>query len=203
VEAGARREQKTKRVRRQAHENFWEFTTMLARVVTLRFNSLLDGFDDAPLRELVKDKEVIAIRDHFFIKDEVPYLAVMVSYRPQPVPAAPAPTTTPAQRKRDESWREWVGEADVPLFNALRDWRSQRCKREGLPPYVICTNRQLAAMILARPDSLTKLGEIEGFGQAKLQKYGKDILALLAPATAPPTAAQSAAEDGEQEKEIP
>jgi hypothetical protein len=38
---------------------------------------LLDGFDDAPLRELVKDKEVIAIRDHFFIKDEVPYLAVM------------------------------------------------------------------------------------------------------------------------------
>ena len=28
------------------------------------------------------------MRDHFFIRNEVPYLAVIVSYRPQPVQAA-------------------------------------------------------------------------------------------------------------------
>jgi hypothetical protein len=29
---------------------------MLARVITLRFNGMLDGFDDAPLRDFIKDK---------------------------------------------------------------------------------------------------------------------------------------------------
>jgi hypothetical protein len=41
---------------------------MLARVLTLRFNSLTDGLDDSPLRELIKDKEVLAIRENFFMR---------------------------------------------------------------------------------------------------------------------------------------
>lgn len=107
---------------------------MLARVLTLRFNTLLDGFDDAPLRDFIKDKEVLAIRDHFFVKNEAPYLAVIVSYRPLPVAAAREvkPANGQSSHKRDESWREYVAESDVPLFNALRDWRNERSRREGL-----------------------------------------------------------------------
>lgn len=154
---------------------------MLTRVFTLRFNGLLDAFDDAPLRDFIKDKEVIAVRDHFFLRQDQPYLVVIVNYTLKPIPteAATAKPGDQKQKQKDESCREYVGEADLPLFNALRDWRMARCKREGLPPYVICTNRQLAAMIAARPQSLAQLGEIEGFGKAKLERYGADILALL------------------------
>jgi hypothetical protein len=56
---------------RGAHENFFGIP-MLARVLTLRFNSLTDGLDDAPLREFIKDKEVLAIREHFFKKKILP-----------------------------------------------------------------------------------------------------------------------------------
>ena len=35
---------------------------MLARVVTLRFDPVLEGFDDEPLQEFLKAKEVFAIR---------------------------------------------------------------------------------------------------------------------------------------------
>ena len=45
---------------------------MLARVVTLRFDSLLEAFDDGPLQEFLKAREVFAIRDHFFVRNEVP-----------------------------------------------------------------------------------------------------------------------------------
>jgi hypothetical protein len=155
---------------------------MLARVLTLRFNSLMDGLDDAPLREFIKDKEVLAIREHFFMRNELPYLALLVTYN---IPV-PQPNTAPAQQagnqpgRREESWREWVAEADIPLFNALRDWRAERSKQDGLPPYVICTNRQLAAMIADRPQTLAKLGQVEGFGKNKLERYGKEILTVLA-----------------------
>ena len=50
---------------------------MRARVVTLRFDPLLEAFDDAPLQELLKAREVFSIRNHFFVWDEVPpYLVI-------------------------------------------------------------------------------------------------------------------------------
>jgi ATP-dependent DNA helicase RecQ len=144
---------------------------------------MIEGFDDAPLRDFIKDKEVHALRDHFFVRNDMPYLAVMVSYSltplSQPVPGAA--TGKPQSGKGDESWRHLISEAEVPLFNTLRDWRSARCKRDGVPPYVICNNRQLAAIVKARPQSLAALGQIEGFGEAKLRSYGAEILALTAP----------------------
>ena len=175
---------------------------MLARVITLRFNGMLDGFDDAPLRDFIKDKEVISIRDHFFIHYEQPYLAMIVTYTLKPLPtAAAAPRPDRRSKRRDEAWREFVAEADVPLFNTLRDWRAARAKRDGVPLYVICDNRQLAAIVAARPQTLAALGEVEGIGKAKLERYGADILSVLARGQAeePPSveAPNPAAETGQ------
>jgi superfamily II DNA helicase RecQ len=48
------------------------------------------------------------------------------------------------EKGRDESYKEMLTETDWPLFNVLREWRAGRSKEEGIPPYVICTNLQLA-----------------------------------------------------------
>ena len=44
---------------------------------------------------------------------------------------------------------------------------------------MICTNRQLAEMVSSRPESMSRLGAIEGIGKAKLENYGQDLLAIL------------------------
>ncbi len=150
---------------------------MLARVITLRFNSMLESFDDEPLRDFIKDKEVFSIRDHFFTRNDTPYLALVIAYS---MPPQLVPERNGAEKKRDESWRESVPEKDVPLFNTLRDWRNELGKRGGLPPYMIFTNRQLASIVATRPESLTKLTEIEGIGKVKADKYGKDVLKIVA-----------------------
>lgn len=64
------------------------------------------------------------------------------------------------------------------LFNILRDWRSQRCKKEGVPPYIIFTNQQLAMIVKKRPQSISELTKIEGIGNGKAQKYGDDVLSI-------------------------
>ena len=151
---------------------------MLARVLTLRFDPALEAFDDEPLQEFLKAKEVFAIRDYFFVRNEVPYLAVIVTYglRPPTLVSSPPEKT----KGRDASWRAQVSDADLPLFNALRDWRAERAKRDGIPSYVVCTNKQLATMVNVRPGSLSRLGAIDGIGKAKLKNYGQELLALLA-----------------------
>ena len=172
---------------------------MLARVMTLHFDTVLGGFDDTPLREFLKDKDVLAIRDHFFIRNDVPYLALIVTYT-LPHLASPAAPAAPAHQP-EPSWRTLITPEEVPLFNTLRDWRLERSKQEGLPPYVdVCTNKMLAAMIKARPQSLTQLGSIEHFGKAKLEKYGRALLALLATAgnrqpITPPATPNGSADD--------
>ena len=49
---------------------------MQVRVVTLRFDPVLEAFDDSPLQELLKGREVFTIRDHFFVRNGVPYLGL-------------------------------------------------------------------------------------------------------------------------------
>ncbi len=154
---------------------------MLIRVITLRFSIAMDGFDDRPLTEFIKDKSVVSLREHFFIRNETPYLVVVVVYDPVQE-AAPANTTggkNGNRKKRDESWRTLLQDEDMPLFDSLRSWRSERCKKEGVPPYVICNNKQLAGVVKARPQSIAALMQIDGIGKAKADKYGQEILALL------------------------
>lgn len=64
------------------------------------------------------------------------------------------------------------------LFNLFREWRSKRSRKEGVPPYVLFNNNQLAQIVIKRPQSLAELSKIEGIGKAKLEKYGQEILEI-------------------------
>lgn len=153
---------------------------MNVRVFTLRFASLHDGFDDTALREFVRDKEIHSVREHFFTRNDAPYLAVLVTYSEPAVPI-PAERRTSDRPPRDESWRQLLTKQTEPLFESLRSWRSARAKSEGIPPYVIFTNRQLAEIVSSRPASLAALSEVEGVGRAKCELYGLAVLGLLGP----------------------
>ncbi len=49
---------------------------MHVRIFTLRFNPFTEGFDDSAVADFMKDKEVLSINDHFFVKDDVALLAL-------------------------------------------------------------------------------------------------------------------------------
>lgn len=149
---------------------------MLVKVLSLSFDSAYGGFNDALVTSFLKDKEVISIRDYFFIRNEIPYLALIIKYFPYREEVARASPVEGQPVKKDEEWRGLLTESDMGLFNILRDWRSQRCKKEGLPPYILFTNGQLAQIVKNRPQSLPELMKIDGIGKAKVEKYGNDIL---------------------------
>jgi len=81
-------------------------------------------------------------------------------------------------RKRREAAAE-LPPHDQPTFEALRAWRRDEAARQHLPPYVIFHDRTLVEIAHARPASLAALAEIGGVGQAKLDRYGEGVLALI------------------------
>ncbi len=68
---------------------------------------------------------------------------------------------------------------DAKLFEDLRTWRRQTAGAVGVPPYVIFHDATLAAIVEAKPADLAALRKIAGIGEAKLERHGAGILALL------------------------
>jgi ATP-dependent DNA helicase RecQ len=152
---------------------------MLFRVFTLAFEPGTERFDDAPVRDYIADKDVEGIEHQFFMQEGRAYLAVIVRCRGVRSPAAASDAKGDSRRRRDESWRDLLDPKDWPLFERLREWRGDTTRAEGIPSYVICNNRQLAEIVKRRPRTLAALAEVNGFGEAKLKKYGKTLLEML------------------------
>jgi DNA helicase-2/ATP-dependent DNA helicase PcrA len=71
-------------------------------------------------------------------------------------------------------------EAGGPVAEALRAWRRKRAEADGVPAYVVFNDRTLAALAERRPRSRGELLAVEGIGPAKLDRYGDELLGLLA-----------------------
>jgi DNA helicase-2/ATP-dependent DNA helicase PcrA len=70
---------------------------------------------------------------------------------------------------------------DEGLYEALRAWRAGRAKELGQPAYCVFTDATLAAIAEQKPTDVAALVAIPGIGQAKLDKFGDDVLALVTP----------------------
>lgn len=65
------------------------------------------------------------------------------------------------------------------IFHALRQWRNEKAFSEGKQPFMIFNNATLKATAETQPSQLDQLPNIKGWGPAKIQKYGHEILELL------------------------
>ncbi|HOY50867.1 MAG TPA: DNA helicase RecQ [Prolixibacteraceae bacterium] len=68
---------------------------------------------------------------------------------------------------------------DPELFKMLKDLRKSIAKKHNLPPYVIFQDPSLADMSIQYPITLDELQKIQGVGQGKAQRYGKEFVALI------------------------
>ncbi|MGI8457492.1 MAG: ATP-dependent DNA helicase UvrD2 [Propionibacteriaceae bacterium] len=69
---------------------------------------------------------------------------------------------------------------DEQTVEALRDWRRAKAKEQSLPAFCIFTDATLIAIAEARPSSGSELTRIGGIGTAKMEKYGAELIAILA-----------------------
>lgn len=121
--------------------------------------------------------------------------------RPRSSSSAPArPATGPTRKKRAAPAKcrvcgillasgaeRKVGRCDncpptyeEATFEALRDWRKDVAQETAMPAFVIFTDATLTAIAEARPQSLQELSRLAGVGRTKLERYGEDVLRILA-----------------------
>ncbi|MES9519076.1 DNA helicase RecQ [Streptomyces capoamus] len=76
-------------------------------------------------------------------------------------------------------------DALLPAFEALRAWRAEQAREQGVPAYVIFHDATLREIVTRWPGSVRELGTVGGVGEKKLATYGEGVLQVLASLNGP------------------
>ena len=86
---------------------------------------------------------------------------------------ASAPATVKSEPEPEVSSNEST------MFQRLVELRRQLAAEQGVPPYVIFQDKSLRHMAAVLPGNPEEFAKIVGVGQAKLEKYGSQFMAVI------------------------
>jgi len=69
--------------------------------------------------------------------------------------------------------------ADIELKEYLREWRRNTAREKGVAAFVVLHDSALEDLCLVEPSNLQELRRVSGFGDKKVQMYGKQILEAI------------------------
>jgi DNA topoisomerase-3 len=72
-----------------------------------------------------------------------------------------------------------AADIDQTLLETLKLWRKAESKKRKVPAYRILSDRSLEALAAQKPCDRTRLLEVHGIGEAKLELYGDSLLHLI------------------------
>lgn len=128
---------------------------------------LLDGY----LHQTADKYSVIRMGDIKPLKDPNTHVLIR-TYRNR----EPAGQEKSRSRKRTDS----LTKAGYELFEGLRQLRLEIAREEGLPPYIIFSDKTLIEMSIKAPTHKQEMMNVSGVGEAKYQKYGERFADTIA-----------------------
>ena len=85
----------------------------------------------------------------------------------------------PKKRKLATVEETYADNKHPKLIKTLTKWRTTRAKEEGMPAYVILTQKSLLAIADQLPRNSKELLKISGLGKMKVQRYGDELLQIV------------------------
>lgn len=144
---------------------------MKVNVFTIRLASGKFASDQKVLNDFLETVEFIK-SDVYLVEGEDDYWSVLIhSEEKKP--------ELKSGRKKDEIREEDLRPEQLDAYTALKKWRTQKSLDWNIPPFMICHNSELLDIALKRPETLSDLRNIKGFGELKVENHGEEILAIV------------------------
>jgi ribonuclease D len=88
---------------------------------------------------------------------------------------------TPPEEETEDAHQEdlELDSIEMEIYDALSEWRNHKANEENLAPFIIARNSWLKQIIKLRPSSIKQLYGIKDFGERRVNKYGKEIIAII------------------------
>jgi superfamily II DNA helicase RecQ len=139
---------------------------------------------EAEMNGFLRGHRVLAVKKEFVADGENSFWTFCVEYLDGVAVAAAA---VGGRRPPKVDYKEVLTPEEFEVFSRLRDWRKAAAGKEGVPVYAVLTNEQLAQVVQKKVKTKAGLKDIEGVGEARMEKYGAALLRLLGVPEGPPT----------------
>lgn len=143
---------------------------------------LLRGLRPQTVREIIR----FLLEEGILVLSDGPYPVVRLGERKR----EPANLLMPVLREEASAVRrEERQKANVPeelegsaaeLFQRLRALRARTAKLQGVPAYVVFSDKTLRELAVTRPQDLEEFRLVSGIGEVKAKRYGKAFLEEIA-----------------------
>ena len=137
--------------------------------------------EESEMNSFLRSHRVLTVRKEFVADGGNSCWAFCVEY----LEGEPAGGLRLGVKPPKVDYREVLKPEEFELFSRLRDWRKGVAEKEGVPVYAVLTNEQLAQVVQGKRASKVDLKEIDGIGDARVEKYGESLLRVLGAAHGP------------------
>ena len=76
-----------------------------------------------------------------------------------------------------------IAEESQELFEELRILRKRLADQQAIPAYIVLSDKTLHLLAIQKPVTLEEFGMINGIGEYKKEKYGKDFIEVIKQST--------------------
>ena len=122
------------------------------------------------LNVFLRTHRIVSVRSEF-VSGETPAWCILVEYVQQ--------NESDSKSSGKVDYMKIFSPEEFALFSKLRNLRKELAAKDGVPPFVVFTDEQLASIVKQNPTDLGKLTAIQGIGQAKAEKYGDAVFKAL------------------------
>lgn len=147
---------------------------VLAKVPTYKLRQVLNYL-------LMNDYLMVTNDEYAIVKLTKTSGELLQSEEPLVMKMAKEQERAPKEKKEKKAKRKTTGsitltEAEEALFEQLRGLRSIIAKEEGVPPYIVFSDKTLIHMCRVKPKTKTEMLGVSGVGEFKVEKYGERFL---------------------------
>ena len=122
------------------------------------------------LNVFLRTHRIVSVRSEF-VSGETPAWCVLVEYVVQNEPNA--------KQAGKVDYMKVLAPDEFAVFSRLREIRKELAAKDGVPPFVVFTDEQLAAIVKQKPSNIGQFTAIQGIGQAKAEKYWNEVEKVL------------------------
>jgi superfamily II DNA helicase RecQ len=102
----------------------------------------------------------------------------------EPIPdqeqSLPVEATKPGKTAKPVEYDDTpLTEEENQILLALKTWRKDKANELQQPEFMVFNNATLQGLAKAKPRKVTELGKVKGIGEAKITRYGDDLMAIL------------------------
>ncbi len=140
---------------------------MQIKIFTIPINAVQDY--EKELNVFLSKNKIIELEKHLIQSGGQAYWCIYISY-------VSNNTSYNGINSSKIDYKKVLTEKEFIKYERLRTVRREISKEDAVSAFVIATNEELAQIVKLPELTISKLKEIKGFGDKKVEKYGKRII---------------------------